>query len=231
MALTVNLDGSASLRRVPVTLPMQNYTHRTVQAKVQPDGRIDFDGTAYTRGEDAPGLRREYELADRQKDTVRGNLAQVYPSVKIENVHVDGAHDIERDVNVKFSGSIDTFAGQKTLTLAPSWLPHKYVNSLASLETRTQELQLPAPWTTEEEIHFTLPDGAKLQDLPENLRYDTPFGTAMIRYERRGRDLVIATSVQFRKLRIAPSEYAAFREFCTNVEDAFHRDIRVRLGS
>lgn len=231
MALTVNLDGSANLRRVPVTLPMQNYTHRLVQAKVQPDGRIVFDGTAYTRGEDAPGLRREYELADRQKDTVRGNLAQVYPSVKIENVHVDGAHDIERDINVKFSGSLDTFAGQKTLTLAPSWLPHKYVNSLASLESRTQELQLPAPWTTEEELHFTLPEGAKLQDLPENLRYDTPFGTAAIHYEHRGRDLIIFTSVQFRSLRIQPSEYKDFRQFCSNVEDAFHRDIKIRLGS
>ena len=231
MALTVNLDGRANLRRVPVTLPMQNYTHRLVQAKVQPDGRIVFDGKAYTRGEDAPGLRREYELADRQKDTVRGNLAQVYPSVKIEDVHVDGAHDIERDVNVKFSGSIDTFAGQKTLTLAPSWLPHKYVNSLASMESRSQELQLPAPWTTEEELHFNLPEGSKLQDLPENLRYDTPFGTAIIRYEHRGSDLAIATSVQFRKLRISPSEYPAFREFCTNVENAFHRDIKVRLGN
>lgn len=231
LALTVNLDGSANLRRVPVTLPMQNYTHRLVQAKVHSDGRIVFDGTAYTRGEDAPGLRREYELADRQKDTLRGNLAQVYPSVKIENVHVDGAHDIERDVNVKFSGSIDTFAGQKTLTLAPSWLPHKYVNSLAPLESRTQDLQLPAPWTTEEEIHFTLPEGAKIHQLPENLRYETPFGTAMIRYERHANDLSISTSVQFSKLRIAPSEYSAFREFCSNVENAFHRDIKVRLGN
>src|SRR6185312_6419841 len=110
MAVTVNLAGDATLRRVPLTLPMQNYTHRTVQAKVQPDGKIVFSGSAYTRGEDAPGLRREYDLAERQKDTVRGNLAQVYPSVRVESVHVDGAHDIERDVNVKFSGSLDTFA-------------------------------------------------------------------------------------------------------------------------
>ena len=231
MALTVTLNGNATLRRVPVTLPMQNYTHRMVQASVQSDGKIVFHGSAYTRGEDAPGLRREYELAERQRDTVRANLAQVYPSVKVQSVHVDGAHDIEHDVNVKFSGSLDTFAGQKTLSLVPSWLPHKYVTSLASLESRTQQLQLPAPWTTEEELHFVVPEGSKFEKLPSNLQYETAFGTATIRYEHHGRELTISTSVQFRKLRIEPSEYAAFRDFCSQVEKAFHQEIRVRLAS
>jgi transglutaminase-like putative cysteine protease len=231
MALTVNLNGDAMLRRVPVTLPMQNYTHRMVQANVQPDGKMVFHGSAYTRGEDAPGLRREYELAERQRDTVRANLAQVYPSVKLQTVHVDGAHDIEHDVNVKFSGSLDTFAGQRTLSLVPSWLPHTYVNSLASLESRTQQLQLPAPWTTEEELHFVVPEGSKFEKLPNNLQYDTAFGTAMIRYEYHGRELTISTSVQFRKLRIDPAEYSAFRDFCSRVEKAFHQEIKVRLAS
>jgi transglutaminase-like putative cysteine protease len=231
MALTVNLNGNAMLRRVPVTLPMQNYTHRVVQANVQTDGKIVFHGSAYTRGEDAPGLRREYELAERQRDTVRANLAQVYPSVKVQTVHVDGAHDIEHDVNVKFSGSLDTFTGQKTLSLVPSWLPHRYVNSLASLESRTQQLQLPAPWTTEEELRFVVPEGSKFEKFPSNLQYDTAFGTATIRYEHHGRELTISTLVQFRKLRIEPSEYSAFREFCSQVEKAFHQEIKVRLAS
>jgi len=229
MALTVDLDGTARLRRIPVTLPMQNYTHRVVKAEVQPDGKIVFNGSAYTRGEDAPGLRREYNIAERQRDTMRANLAQVYPSVRVDSVHVDGAHDLEHDVIVNFSGSLDTFAGQKSIELIPSWMPHKYVNSLAALATRSQELQLPAPWTTEEELHFTLPDGANLEKMPVNWKYDTPYGTALIRYERRGRELVVSTSVQFRKLRIAPAEYAGFREFCQNVEDAFHKEVKVNF--
>jgi cellulose synthase operon protein C len=231
MALTVNLNGEATLRRIPVTLPMQNYTHRVVRAEVQTDGRIVFNGSAYTRGEDAPGLRREYELAERQKDTVRANLAQVYPSVQVDSVHVDGAHDLERDINVNFSGSIDSFAGSKTLSLVPSWLPHKYVNSLAPLDARKLELQLPAPWTTEEELHFQMPENSAIDNMPANWQYDTPYGTALIRYERRGRELVVITSVQFRKLRITPSEYGGFRAFCENVEKAFHQEIRIHLAA
>jgi hypothetical protein len=230
MALTVNLNGKATLRHVPGTLPMQNYTHRVVRAQIQTDGKVVFKGSAYTRGEDAPGLRREYELSTRQKDTVRANLAQVYPSVKVETVQVEGAQDIEHDVNVNFSGSLETFKGQKVFSLEPSWLPHRYVNSLAPSQTRSQELQLPAPWTTEEELHFAIPNGAKFESLPKNLRYDTPFGTAVIRYEHHEHELTVSTSVQFRKLRISPADYAAFREFCDNVEKAFHQGIKVRLA-
>jgi len=96
MALTVNLSGNATLRRIPITSPMENYTHRVVRAEVQSDGRITFSGSTYTRGEDAPGLRREYEVAARQRDTLRANLAQVYPTVKVDSVHVEGAEDLKR---------------------------------------------------------------------------------------------------------------------------------------
>src|SRR5581483_5509216 len=95
MALTVNLNGKATLRRIPVTSPLDNYTRRVVQAEVQPDGKIVFSGTAQTRGEDAPGLRKEYVVPERQRDTLRANLAQVYPTVQIDTIHVKGADDLK----------------------------------------------------------------------------------------------------------------------------------------
>ena len=229
MALTVGADGDAVLRHIPVTLPMENYTHRVVRASVQIDGTIMFSGSAYTRGEDAPGLRRQFESSDRQRDSLRSNLAQVYPAVRVEDILVDGADDVERDINLKFTGSINTFAGSRTLSLLSSWMPHKYTENLAALPTRTQDLCLPAPWTTEEELHFALPDGASFENIPKSTTLDTPFGVAVLRYERRSHELVVSTSVQFRQLRITPAEYPAFRAFCNNVEKAFHTEIKVHL--
>jgi hypothetical protein len=230
MALTVGADGDAVLRHIPVTLPMENYTHRVVRASVRTDGTITFSGSAYTRGEDAPGLRREFEMSDRQRDSLRSNLAQVYPTVRVEDILVDGVNDVERDVNLKFTGSINTFAGSRTLSLLSSWMPHKYTENLAALPTRTQDLRLPAPWTTEEELHFTLPEGASFENVPKSMTLDTPFGVAVLRYERRGHELVVSTSVQFRQLRITPAEYPAFRSFCDDVEKAFRTEIKVHLA-
>ena len=231
MALTVNLDGNATLRRIPITLPMQNYTHRVVTAQVHKDGRIQFSGTSYTRGEDAPGLRREYEITDRQRDSLRANLAQVYPSVQVDSVHVEGAHDLERDINVHFSGSLDKFAGDRDVTLSSSWMPNKYVDSLAPQESRSQDLVLPAPWTTEEELHFQIPEGATVESVPTNKIFNTAFGTATIHYEQRERELFVTTSVQFRSLRISPADYSGFRAFCTEVEKLFGAQVKLRLAS
>jgi Domain of Unknown Function with PDB structure (DUF3858) len=109
-------------------------------------------------------------------------------------------------------------------------MPHKYTETLASLPTRTQDLRLPAPWTTEEELHFALPEGASFENIPKSTTLDTPFGVAVLRYERRGRELVVSTSVQFRQLRITPAEYPAFRAFCNDVEKVFHTEIKVHLA-
>jgi hypothetical protein len=229
MALTVARDGQAQLRRIPVTLPMENYTHRQVQARILPDGKIEFTGSAYTRGEDAPGLRREYEVAERQRDSVRSRLAEILPSVRLDEVQVYGATDLERDVTVRFSGDVQMFAGRPSLALATSWMTRSYVQTLASLPSRTHDLLLPAPWTTVEELHFALPAGARLEAVPQDKILETPFGSATLRYQRQGNELVVTTSVQFRKLRITPSEYSAFRNFCAQVENAFRAEIKVGL--
>lgn len=228
-ALTVAMDGSAQFRRIPTTLPMENYTHRQVRAEVQPDGRIEFTGSAYTRGEDAPGLRREYEVTEQQRTSFRNNLAEVLPSVRLNTVEVNGAHDLESDVVVNFSGDLDTYNGAHFVSLRPSWMKRSYVQTLAPLVSRTEELQLPAPWTTEEELHFEIPHAAKIISLPHNTSLDTPFGSAVVQYERQGDQIVVKTSVQFSKVNISVSEYAAFRDFCSQVDSAFRQKIRVEL--
>ncbi|HEX8984508.1 MAG TPA: DUF3858 domain-containing protein, partial [Bryobacteraceae bacterium] len=230
MALTVSLDGHATLRRIPITRPQDNLTRRTVKAQLNRDGSIEFSGTAYTHGEDAPGLRREYETPERQRDAVRDALAEVFPSVKVDDVIVDGATDLEHDVVVNFRGAVETFVGHATVSLGSSWMQRSYVQTLAPLATREEDLLLPAPWTTEEEIDLQLPAGANLTALPGGGAIDSPFGSASLQYQRSGRNLVIRTSVQFKKLRITPAEYAGFRDFCGQVERAFRGEVKVGLA-
>jgi hypothetical protein len=131
-------------------------------------------------------------------------------------------------VTVEFRGEVNTFAGQVSIPLASSWMPRSYVQELAALTSRTEDLLLPAPWTTEEELHFVLPEEARVR-IPVDTILNTPYGSAKLQYARNGRELVVRTSVQFRKLRISPGEYDAFRDFCQQVERAFHDEIKVEL--
>ena len=228
-ALTVAADGRAELRRIPLTQLNDNYTRRTLRAQVFSDGRIEFSGVFYTRGEDAPGLRRDYESPEHQRDAVHDSLAEVFPSVHVDDVQVNGANDLEHPVTVEFRGELDAFNGRTTVPLASSWSPRSYLQTLAASATRTQDLLLPAPWIAEEELHFQLPAGAVLASVPADTVIETAFGSAILHYRSTGRELVVNTSVQFRKLRITPAEYTAFRDFCQQVEQAFHREAKVRL--
>jgi hypothetical protein len=126
---------------------------------------------------------------------------------------------------VEFRGQLDSFAGRTIVPLSASWVPRTYVQQLAALTSRTQDLVLPAPWTTEEELHFDLPSNARVT-VPADTMLKTPFGTASLRYERSGQKLVVRTSVQFSKVRITPAEYGGFRDFCQQLERAFQKEVK-----
>jgi hypothetical protein len=191
---------------------------------------VEFSGNFDTRGGDAPVLRRDYEVTERQRDQVRDRLAEVFPTVRLEDVRVEGAHDLDRDVSVNFRGLLDTFAGRSTFSLATSWMPRAYVQVLAPLATRTQDLVLVAPWQTQEEIHLSIPRSATYVSVPRDEHLQTPFGDAVLRYEVSGRDLTVRTTVQFHAGRISPADYPAFRAFCAQVERSFRNEIKVSLA-
>ncbi len=229
MALTVSPEGDSALRQIPVTSPADNYTRRVLRADIRRDGSIDFSGTASTRGEDAPFLRRDYEIAERQRESFRQTLAEVFPSVRVENVQVDGAHDLESDVTVNFRGVLDSYSGRNALSLSNTWIARRYVQTLAPLATRTQPLLLPAGWQTEEELHFKLPSGNASVTLPRDQRIDTQFGSAAFIYTRSDKEITIHTRVEFSRTRIQPDEYPAFRDFCRTLDFAFRQEAKVVL--
>lgn len=230
LALTVSLNGQAQLRQVPVSSASDNYTRRTIYAELAPDGLIHFSGSTVTRGEDAPGLRRALAVPEQQLDLFRQRLAEVFPSVEIDNVAVHGTQNLADDVSVDFQGALNSFEHQPLVRLGSSWMPRAYLSGLAATSTRTQDLVLSAPWTTEEEIHIALPEAATVRELPGNKEITTSFGAMRLRYSASAREVVIRSRLEFQKTRISARDYSAFREFCAGVERSFRSEIVVGLS-
>ena len=227
MALTVAANGEAVLRRTPISSAADNYSRRTINARVDADGTIRFSGATYVRGEDAPELRRQLEPGESKLGYVRDRLAQVLPAVEVHDVELPLS--LSDAVSLSFDGELTSFHGRHLATLPSSWMERNYVETLASKNSRTQALLLEAPWTTTEEIHIELPHGAHLIGLPENQSISSEFGTATIRYEIAGDQVTILSIVEFKATLIPAAQYAAFREFAAGVETAFHRDLEVEL--
>jgi hypothetical protein len=229
LALTVNLGGAAQLRRIPMSRAGDNYTKHTIRATLSPQGVIQFSGSTVTRGEDAPGLRHDLAVQEQQLDTFRRELAEVFPSVQVDRVAVRGAEELSSAVSVDFQGALNSFERKRAVSLSSSWMPRSYVAALAAASTRTQDLVLPSPWTTEEEIHIALPEGAELTTLPRDRNITSSFGSVRLHYKKSGSEVVVQSRVEFEKDRISAQDYPAFRQFCSQVERSFRNEITVSL--
>jgi transglutaminase-like putative cysteine protease/Flp pilus assembly protein TadD len=229
LALTVNLGGAAQLRRVSMSRAGDNYTRHIIRATLSSQGTIQFSGSTVTRGEDAPSLRHDLAVPEQQLDTFRRELAEVFPSVQVDRVAVRGAEELSSAVSVDFQGALNSFERKRAVSLSSSWMPRSYVAALAAASTRIQDLVLPSPWTTEEEIHIALPEGAELAGLPRDQSITSNFGSVRLRYKKSGNEVVVQSRVEFEKARISAQDYPAFREFCSQVERSFRNEITVSL--
>jgi hypothetical protein len=227
MALTVDSNGEATLRTTPVSTSADNFSRRTINAAVDSDGQIHFTGATYVRGDDAPELRRELDPRDAKINYVRERLAQVLPAVEVR--HVELPQESPETVALSFSGDLSVFQGKNSATLPSSWMRRDYVASLAASVTRSQDLLLDAPWTTEEEIHIQMPQGAHAAQLPQDQTIETEFGKATVTYRSKDHEITVFSHVEFLQTRIPVARYGGFRDFAVQLEDTFHRNVTVEL--
>jgi hypothetical protein len=149
------------------------------------------------------------------------------PAVHVNEVQVSRG---ERErVDIDFGGELNLYRGKKQLSVNSTWYARRYVRTLAPLLSRTQDLVITAPWRTEEEVRMNLPTGARVNTLPAEFLRNTQFGTASIRYELRNHVLIMRSSVEISKGRVAPEQYTAFRHFCTELDNAFREQVSITI--
>ena len=229
LTLTVNLNGAAQIRHVPMSRAADNYTKHVIRGELSARGVIQFSGSTITRGEDAPGLRHDLAVREQQLDMFRRELAEVFPTVQVNSVAVHGAEEFSSDVSVDFQGALNSLQHKSLVSLSSSWMPRSYVAALAGASTRTQDLVLPSPWTTEEEIHIALPDGAEVTSLPHDQNISSNFGSVRLHYKKSSGEIVIQSRVQIEKARINAQDYPLFRQFCAQAERSFRNEITLSL--
>lgn len=229
LSLTVSLSGAAQIRHIPMSRAADNYTRHIIRGELSAQGVIQFSGSTTIRGEDAPGLRHDLAIREQQLDMFRRELAEVFPSVQVDSVAVHGAEVLSSSVSVEFQGALNSPQYKRVVSLSSSWMPRSYVAALAGSSTRTQDLVLPSPWTTEEEIHIALPEGAEITSLPHDQNITGAFGSLRLHYKKSAGEVIVQSHVRFEKTRVSAQEYPAFRQFCSQVERSFRNEITLSL--
>ncbi|HVA64105.1 MAG TPA: DUF3858 domain-containing protein, partial [Terriglobales bacterium] len=97
-------------------------------------------------------------------------------------------------------------------------VPRAWLPEMAALGTRKTPVLIGVPEIQVEEMHLALPPGYQLAGLPPATQLQQPFGSFQAGVGMNGGTLTIESRLETTHSLIAPSGYAAFRTFWTQVD-------------
>jgi len=172
-------DKGGEYIHLPVSSPESNGIRRTAKLKLTPDGTLQGDVEEVYKGFNAMGQRRYLQHAtdnDRKK-IIEHFLGNSVSAFKIDNFDLVNAEDHDKDLIVKYQFTAEHYAknvGALLLVrlrvvgeLAGGWDPNK---------PRHYAYDFPAPFLDTDQVEIALPDGFKVDELPEPAKAAYPFG-------------------------------------------------------
>jgi len=231
IGLQVN-EGKPKLVRLPQPPPEQSVTRRHIDFTLASDGSATFATDTQVSGAYAPEWRRRYLAEGTRRERATQDLALEFGPTELgagkAGVEAIGLEDVEQPVKIRAKGKASSFARVEGNALSiPVSLTPRLVTKYTSSSKRTLDVVTGPLATNEEEWTLKLPQGARVRSMPSPQKLDTPFGAFNISFEQTPGKIVVRTSLSFRKARVTPAEYEAFRSFCEAVDRAFGQRIVV----
>jgi cellulose synthase operon protein C len=237
MAITVDASGNAMRRIVPFTSGEANSVSRHVQARLRPDGHVEFVSQTRYSGYFAAVERRSTQSTDDLAGSSQAALARFYPTVKVAHAVAEGTARASREVELKVDGELDAAldaaewarqAGNHEISLRTSLLTAAYAIRYASRAERRNPLLVPVTPGEREIFEYELPAGATAL-LPEDTILRTPFGRVEVSYQITGSNLRVETIAELNPQTVSAGDYPAFRTFCKSIDEALQRGVKIVL--
>ena len=224
LAIQVN-QGDAKPVRLPEGNPNQNVIERTVVATLAPDGTAKLQLSYQTSGVRAPEWRSRYHAKATLRERVNADLGREFPGFVIEpgplGVTTSDLENLERPVRVKVRGSADSFARREGSELSMAVTTAlRLTPTFASLPRRTQDVRVLGFSTIRDTFVVKLPRGATVTSMPRAASADTKFGSYSVRVNLKPGQVVVTSHVSVKVSRVTPGQYAAWRRFCADADQA-----------
>jgi tetratricopeptide (TPR) repeat protein len=231
VALQIN-EGKPKLVRLPQPPPEASTTRRKLEMTLAPDGAGQFAFEMQVAGAYAPEWRARYLTEGTRRDRAARDLGREIGSVEFapgkSGVDVNDLNDEEQPVKLHAKGKALTFARHDGAVISfPAGPAHSLVAEYASLSKRALDIDLRALTQRDDEWTIRLPSGMKVTRPPTPTQLDSPFGRFSLAFEEGPGKLTVKTSLAFKKARITPAEYPAWRTFCEAADRAFGQRMTV----
>ncbi|HXM42453.1 MAG TPA: transglutaminase family protein [Bryobacteraceae bacterium] len=212
-------DGQGDLIHTPETPPSANLSTREIQAILDPSGKLTARLSELFSGQSAASERAVYNdrsLPDFKKSienwislTATGALiSKVQPS----DAFLQGRFRLEAEFEAPGYAQI---RANRLMIFKPAIVGRR--QSVFLTEPKRSYPVLLNAVAFNEKVRVQLPQGFKVDELPDPEKFETPFGKYVSSCEVSGGELVFARTLQIRSATIPVAQYQAVRQFFEHI--------------
>ncbi len=218
----IDAKDAEPLVRMPVTPADTNHLDRSVEAHLGADGSMQGVIAERARGQVAARFRTEFRRLSRPDYTsmMEHWLANGAPGSKISKVEPsDDASEGKFALNVTFAApSYGQVMQNHLLVFKPAIVSRR--DSLSLTESKRKHPIVLKSNSYSETVRVTLPAGFVVDELPDVVKLDTPYGLYTTNYEVKDGQLVFTRNFVQRTITVPVAQYDSVRSFFARMRDA-----------
>jgi hypothetical protein len=210
------------LMRLPETGAEANMLQRTLEGRLDAEGRLTAQLTEVASGQAAAAERARWTALSAQEyaDRIRSWVAEGAPGAVVESAEpADDRSGASFRLALEFRAARYAQLMQGRLMIfRPAVLPRR--DALVFAEPERLYPVVLDPSSFEETASFVLPDGFAVDELPDAVSVEEPFGSFSSRCEAQGGTLLMKRRLVVRRGTLPIEQYASLRRFFETVRAA-----------
>ena len=210
------------LVKMPVTPPEMNQLERTATLELQADGAIAGNIHELANGQTAVVFRSEFRRLAKPEYTamIERWLTTGATSARLNKMEpADNNAEGRFSLNVEFSAaSYGQLMQGRLLVFKPAIVSRRESLALTAA-TRKHAVVLRAN-AYSETVRVKLPSGFTVDELPDAVKIQTPFGSYVTSYEIQDNQLVFKRQLSQQAATIGPADYEVVRKFFESIRAA-----------
>ena len=218
----IDAKGETDLVRMPITPPEMNQLERIATLELQADGAIAGQIKEQANGQTAAGFRNQFRQLSKPEYTgmIERWLTSGATSARLNKLEPsDNSAEGRFTLNVEFSANqYGQLMQGRLLVFKPAVVSRREGLALTA-PTRRHPVVLPAN-AYSETVQVKLPAGFTVDEVPDAVKIETPFGSYVTSYEVKNNELVFKRQLSHKATTIAPADYAEVRKFFESIRAA-----------
>ena len=210
------------LVKMPVTPPEMNQLERTATLELLADGAISGQIKEQANGQTAARFRTEFRRLSKPEYTgmIERWLTTGITSARLSKMEPsDNTVDGRFTLNVEFSAqAYGQLMQNRLLVFKPAVVSRREALSLTAA-TRKYPVVLRAN-AYSETVKVQLPSGFAVDEVPDPVKIETPFGSYVTSYEVKDNQLIFKRQLSQQATTIAPGDYELVRKFFESIRAA-----------